>query len=247
MEEQPAPTPVSNPAQPQPVAYDTAGRPLYYAPPEYRAQPGPQFVHMSRAIDPAKQEISAETKAKHAASMAAYPFLNISDAEYVISAVRRHSIGLVAPLALTIFLIALIASFMVNYVAIAGAIGMTTPPDFGLVAFVGLALMLLVGIGGYIAYWVYVANKLFLTNESVIQEIQLGLFTHKEQTVSLANVEDASYDQHGIIQMLFNYGSIRLSTEGEETTYRFNFVSNPKAQIATLNNAVEAFKNGRPV
>lgn len=247
MEEQPASPPESTPVQPQPVAYDTQGRPLYYAPPEYRAQPGPQFVHMSRAIDPAKQEISEELKAKHAASMAAYPFLNISDAEYVISSVRRHSIGLVAPVALTVFLIALIASCLVNYTAIAGALGITTLPDFGLIAFVGLALILLVGIGGYIAYWVYMANKLFLTNESVIQEIQSGLFTHHEQTVSLANVEDASYDQHGIIQMLFNYGSIRLSTEGEETTYRFSFVANPKEQIATLNNAVEAFKNGRPV
>lgn len=40
---------------------------------------------------------------------------------------------------------------------------------------------------------------------------------------------------------------IRLSTEGEETTYRFNYVANPKRQTAILNNAVEAFKNGRPV
>ena len=40
---------------------------------------------------------------------------------------------------------------------------------------------------------------------------------------------------------------MRLSTEGEETTYRFNYVEDPKAQVATVNNAVEAFKNGRPV
>jgi hypothetical protein len=38
-----------------------------------------------------------------------------------------------------------------------------------------------------------------------------------------------------------------LSTEGDETTYRFNYVTNPKYYIAILNNAVEAFKNGRPV
>jgi hypothetical protein len=75
----------------------------------------------------------------------------------------------------------------------------------------------------------------------------LSLFARKEQTVSLANIEDASFDQHGIIQMLFNYGSIRLSTEGDETTYRFTYVSNPKKQIELLNNAVEAFKNGRPI
>lgn len=247
MEEQPTAVPENNPSQPQPVAYDTEGRPLYYAPPEYRAQPGPQFVHMSRAIDPAKQEISDEIKAKHDASMVQYPFLNLSDAEYIISSVRRHSIGLVAPLALTIFLIALIASCLFNYTAIVATLDIATPPSFGSVAFIGAALMLLVGIGGYIAYWIYAANKFFLTNESVIQETQFGLFSHHEQTVSLANIEDASYDQHGIIQMIFDYGSIRLSTEGEETTYRFSFVANPKAQVATLNNAVEAFKNGRPV
>ncbi len=245
--EEPTLPPADTPAQPQPAAYDTEGRPLYYAPPEYRAQPGPQFVHMSRAIDPAKQVISDEIKAKHDASAVAYPFLNLSDGEYIVSSVRRHLIGLVMPLALAVFLIAFIASCLVNYSVIVAAMGLTTPPDFGPVAFVGVALMILVGIGSYIAYWVYVANKFFLTNESVIQEIQFGLFAHHEQTVSLANVEDASYDQHGIIQMMFNYGSIRLSTEGEETTYRFSFVANPKAQIATLNNAVEAFKNGRPV
>ena len=247
MEEQPTSPSETTSPQPQPAGYDTEGRPLYYAPPEYRAQPGPQFVHMSRAVDPAKQGISEELKAKHAASAAAYPFLNMSDAEYIISSVRRHPIGLVIPLFLTIFLIALIASCLINYTAIVETIGLTPPPDFGPIALFGVALMLLTGIGGYIAYWVYTANKFFLTNESVIQEIQLGLFTHHEQTVSLANIEDASYDQHGIIQMMFNYGSIRLSTEGEETTYRFSFVANPKQQIATLNNAVEAFKNGRPV
>lgn len=90
-------------------------------------------------------------------------------------------------------------------------------------------------------------NRFFLTNESVIQEIQISLFSKREQTVSLMNIEDSSYSQKGILQTLFNYGSIRLSTEGDETTYRFNYVADPKNQVAVLNNAVEAFKNGRPV
>jgi hypothetical protein len=94
---------------------------------------------------------------------------------------------------------------------------------------------------------VYLANKFFLTNESVIQEVQLSLFSRHEQTVSLGNIEDASFRQSGMLQSILDYGSIRLSTEGDETTYRFNYVSNPKKQIALLNNAVEAFKLGRPV
>ena len=102
-------------------------------------------------------------------------------------------------------------------------------------------------IGTYIFYYIYTNNRFFLTNESVIQEIQTGLFRRLEQTVTLSNIEDASFTKVGIAQQIFDYGDIRLSTEGDETTYRFEYVSNPKRTIAILNNAVEAFKNGRPV
>ena len=69
----------------------------------------------------------------------------------------------------------------------------------------------------------------------------------REQTVSLGSIEDASFKQNGILQTVLDYGTIRLSTEGQETTYVFRYVAHPKKQIATLNNAIEAFKNGRPV
>ena len=179
--------------------------------------------------------------------MRRFPSLNLSEAEYVISAVERHPIGLVAPVLTTGFLVALIASFLFNFAPIMEAFGIFSPPPFSAIFLFGILLILLVLIGGYIAIWIYTSNRFFLTNESVIQEIQTSLFTKHEQTVSLVNIEDASFEQRGILQTLLDYGSIRLSTEGDETTYRFSYVSNPKQQIATLNNAVEAFKNGRPV
>ena len=113
----------------------------------------------------------------------------------------------------------------------------------------GVAMLLigLVVLGGAVALWIYLQNQFFMTNESVIQEIQESLFSRREQTVSLGSIEDASFRQSGIIQTIFNYGTIRLSTEGEETTYRFHFVANPREQIAIINNAIEDFKNGRPV
>ncbi|MNI85773.1 hypothetical protein D3C73_1427960 [compost metagenome] len=110
-----------------------------------------------------------------------------------------------------------------------------------------MALIIAVAFGGFAVIYVYLANKFFLTNESVIQEVQFTLFSRHEQTVSLGNIEDASFRQEGMLQSILNYGSIRLSTEGDETTYRFKYVANPKEQIALLNNAVEAFKHGRPV
>lgn len=234
----------NHPTDPQPVAYTKDGQPLYAAP-----QPqsnGPQFVHFSRAVEPADMPISPEVKKRHDESVKKYPFLNLSSAEYVIRAVRRHPIGMLPAILVTTLLVAITAFAMIKYSLIAEFFGIVNPPSFDAVLLLGTLLIFLFLVGGYIAIWVYLNNKFFLTNESVIQEIQTSLFHRFEQTVSLANIEDASFRQEGILQAMIGYGSIRLSTQGDETTYRFTYVANPKDHIATLNNAVEAFKNGRP-
>ncbi len=244
--------PQAQPDEPQkPVAYDAEGRPLYAAPPDQVPvaaphQQQPQVVHMSRAVEPVEVEISPETKQRHEDSKKHFPWLNLSEHEYIISAVRRHSVGMWGPLIATAFSVALVFIFMMNYPYIAEVANLSLA-HYGLVLLIGILFVILFIIGGYLAIWVYMNNRFFLTNESVIQEIQSSIFNKREQTVSLMNIEDASYTQRGPLQTLLNYGSIRLSTEGEETTYRFDYVENPKEQIAILNNAVEAFKNGRPV
>lgn len=239
----------------QPVAYDAQGNPLYAHPPQQPQQPAapqqpavPQIVHVARAVEPVAAVVSPEVQVKHDRSKRMYPFLNLSEGEYIISAVRRHPIGLIIPLAVGSLIIAIALSLLINYPAFVEALSITGPlADVGTMVAPLLLFCVLIGLGMFVVYYVYVNNKFFLTNESVIQEIQVTLFSRLEQTVSLANIEDASYTQQGIIQHIFNYGSIRLSTEGDETTYRFTFVANPKGHIATLNNAVEAFKHGRPV
>lgn len=246
-----------NPEQPEvdytkPVAYDNEGRPLYAHPPQQPqpAQPqqqAPASIHVMRPLQPEAPEVSPELLEKHQKSVKKYPHLNLSEGEYVISAVRRHPIGLVPIFAITGVLvlaclgaIPFYSEFLADNTTGAGA-------PVAVVTLLALLLSSLIIIGGYLAVYIYMNNRFFLTNESVIQEIQISLFSKHEQTVSLANIEDASFKQSNIFETIFNYGTIRLSTEGDETTYRFNYVANPKKEIATLNNAVEAFKNGRPI
>ena len=247
----------------QPVAYDAQGHPLYAHPPQ-QAAPAPQLipeeprtltqtaahqvVHVTRAVEPIKQELSEEAKKRHERSARLYPMLNLSENEYVISAVRRHPIGLIIPITVGVLLIAAALTILSSYPAIVEAFNIRGQlAEVSVITIPILLFCCLVGLGMFVVYYVYVNNKFFLTNESVIQEIQISLFSRHEQTVSLANIEDASYYQQGILQQLVNYGSIRLSTQGDETTYHFTYVANPKRHIATLNNAVESFKMGRPV
>lgn len=212
---------------------------------QYAAEP--DLVHVARAIEPEEREISRELEQLHEESRRKHPQLNLSKGEHVIVAVRRHPIGLVVPIGITGFVVVLMLTLIFSYPILLGNGTLDGFPPFSAIILPAFLLTLLVGLGGFIAVWVYLQNKFFMTNESVIQEIQMSLFARHEQTVSLGSIEDASFKQFGIIQMLFNYGTIRLSTEGEETTYRFHCVADPKRQIAIINNAIEAFKNGRPV
>lgn len=221
----------------KPAAYDTQGRPLYY-------RPETQQVHVVKDSSPKPIELSEEVIQKTKLSRQKYPNLNLSDGEYVISAVKRHPLGLISIWATVVA--ASLVIMVVPMVFQEGLFGLNAQGVlFG--SAILISLLVLVFLIGAVATMIYQANRFYLTNESVIQHIQTSLFSQNNQTVSLGNIEDASFRQVGILQTIFGYGSIRLSTQGDETTYRFSWVTNPRKQIDTLNNAVEAFKNGRPL
>lgn len=236
----------------KPVAYDEHGQPLYAHPPandsSRSADGAPQVVYLSRAISPHKQDISPEVLKKHDDSVARYPHLNLSEGEYVISAVRRHPIGILSIWTVVILAVILLLAIPFIIASTSDVVPLNLTPA-AITSGVSLILLgvILIILGGLVATVVYDANRFYLTNESVTQMIQSGLFSRRSQTISLTNIEDASYAQKGILQTIFNYGSIRLSTEGEETTYRFAYVANPQQQVRLLNDAIEAFKNFRPI
>jgi len=256
----------NSPDYSKPVAFDTEGRPLYLRPDQQAgavpsAQPtegqpqgwapafnpqshgNHQYVHVSRPIAPAHPEIPDDILARYEESHKRFPQLNLSRGEFIISAIKRHPFGLLQIWGVAIVFILALAALMVSFVSgndLGNDVLVLAATALGLVSFFVFA-------GALVATYIYNNNRFYLTNESVIQEIQVGIFNKHEQTVSLANIEDASFYKAGIFSYFFDFGTIRLSTEGDETTYRFTYVSNPKRQIAILNNAVEAFKNGRPV
>lgn len=212
------------------------------------AASAPQVVYMARPHEPVKPVISDDVQQKHDQSKQLYPFLNLSEGEYVISAIRRHPIGLLQIWGVVVTgMLALVAAIVFSMGTALGESSSVAPDNRLWLAMIFLGLIVLLFIGGIIATVVYEGNRFFLTNESVTQHIQASLFAKKEQTISLLNIEDASFRKQGLLQTFLNYGSLRLSTQGDETTYRFNFVSDPGQQVALLNNAVEAFKNGRPI
>jgi hypothetical protein len=92
---------------------------------------------------------------------------------------------------------------------------------------------------------VYSSNRLFLTNENIIQDIQASLFSHTEQIVGLDKIEDASFQQVGVLQQFFDYGTVLISIDANVEAYKFTYAAHPKEYVDMLNNTVEDFRNSR--
>lgn len=190
--------------------------------------------------------ISKELMAKHEESLQHYPRLHLSKGEYVIMEVKRHPIGLLSIWALVILVVVavlvLIPYYSLNRNAIASAllINIDRLPTAAALTMPLLGVAALFVLGGLIAVYVYNGNLFYLTNESIIQYIQTSLFSTREQQINLVNIDDVSYRQQGILQQVFNYGTVRISTEGDERNpYAFYFVAGPQKVVQTVNDAME--------
>lgn len=222
----------------KPVAYDNEGRPLYAHPPEGQYT---EREHVSTPMD--VRETTQVQQKLHNDSVNRFPDVTLSSEQYIISQVPRHPIGIAIPIVIASLLSLLIIFGLSLYPKLVPS---GNPPFSSLLLPTAL-LLALIALGTYIVVWVFQKNRLFVTNESINQQIQFNLFAHNEQTVDLSEIKDISYSQSGILQILFGYGTIILTTEGDGRTYTYTYVSEPKKVVAMLNSVLEDFKNGRPI
>ncbi|MEI6237848.1 MAG: PH domain-containing protein [Candidatus Saccharibacteria bacterium] len=220
----------------QPVAYDTNGQPLYSHP--------PVAENLHNDNRPEKVVVSDADKIKHMKSEKVFPEVNLSEGDYVITSVRRHPIGILNPVAVGVFLISLAFIALFNYDIVLKIFQVTSPAvDQSAIFWTVILFTVFVMMAEYVIYYVYASNKFFLTNDSIVQQVQTSLFSNSAHIINLGNIKDTSYSQTGIMQQLLNYGVIKLSTEGDETEYKFTYVANPKEYVEIIDNAIENYKN----
>lgn len=203
-------------------------------------------THAGGSMSRNEVSVSGELMARHEESRRRFPGIHLSKGEYIIMEVRRHPIGLLSIWALTILLVgaalAIIPLYSANRDSIASVldVAIASLPSEASLTLPVLALAAAFGMGGLIAVYVYNGNLFYLTNESIIQFVQNSIFSTKEQQINLVNVDDVSYRQHGILQQVLHYGTVRVSTEGDERNpYIFHFVANPQRVTRAINDAME--------
>ena len=155
---------------------------------------------------------------RHERSVKDFPFLKLEDNEYVEFAFKRARIWLNLILgSLSAGLILILLAFLL---VLLGQSSIDATGISFLYIILG-ALLFAVLLAGLFTIIVYRGNRLFVTNKHVIQLTMVSPMANSVNMIDLSSIEDTSFSQNGIMQKIFGYGTFRLATVGEETTYTF--------------------------
>ncbi len=179
------------------------------------------------------------TKIRHERSKKDFPDLDLGEGEYVEFAFRRARIRLlIILLGISLSVIIILLAFLLTL------LGQSMLDEMGKnFMFIILASLLAAAvIIGHVGLMIYRGNRLFITNKRIIQRIMNSPTSHSVNIIDLSAVEDASFHQDGILAAIFHYGTLRLSTIGDETTYTFKYSDISSKDLEAVTKMISAAK-----
>lgn len=174
-----------------------------------------------------KLDISEE--ASHAISVHDYPDLELDENEYVVIDVERSKI-----LPVSMHMLAILSYIFFSVIAFLDMNLIIETFFVGFYSGISFLTTILLAIVCYVTVWIYNRNKMIVSNLRIFSKTQSSLFSHRTQSIELEHIEDLSYSQTGILANLFDYGTIRFSTVGNQYTYELKYISNPKKQTSII-------------
>lgn len=166
----------------------------------------------------------------------------LTSEETKIADIRRHPFGLIIIFIQTIIGMGL-ALFLI-FALMPGALeslGLTSSGADAILYLFGFVAIVLATLFLILASWMYNCNQLIVSDINITQVLQIGLFNRKVSELSMANVEDVTAQQSGIFPTLFNYGTLKVETAGEQNNFIFIYCPNPNAYAKALLDARQKF------
>jgi hypothetical protein len=167
-----------------------------------------------------------------------HPMVVLRPGEKVITEIKRHPYGILSMYfsgALAIGVSAILAAF-------APSIFGDTFDDVQSMAYLGVGIIT-IGIIAmlFLATSIYWQNRWIVTDDSITQITQDGLFGRRVSQLSLESLEDITVDQHGVIQSMFGFGTLHAETAGEKSKFVFQYCPQPNKYARQILQAHELF------
>ena len=155
---------------------------------------------------------------------------SLDNDEQVLCDARQHPFGIIVVYLLCLF--GIISAFFMITVFLPDYFG-TSAQTYSLIALVLVFVGVFLLAAMVVATYVYKQSRLTVTSKNVVQVVQGGVFTRKISQISLANIEDVTSVQRGILAQIFGFGTVKVETAGEQANFMFNYAPQP-ARIAKI-------------
>ena len=178
-------------------------------------------------------------KIRHERSKKDFPGLRLEEDEYVEYFFRRARVCLMAIWGGSFFgVVVILLGFLLVLM------GQSKLDELGL-QFMLIMLFSLLAAVIFIflfALKIYYGNKLFVTNRKVIQFIMMSPISSSINIIDLFSIEDASFRQDSLMQKMFHFGTLRLATVGDETTYTFTYSDIKPEELKAVTDLISEVK-----
>lgn len=152
--------------------------------------------------------------------------------EQVLAVVRKHWAGL-AGIIVTSF-VALIALLILAVVLGTDSSTQIDRSTYTLIMAVGLLVIGIILFMLLLISYIYRQSRLTITDRSLLQIVQSGLFNRKVSRLSMSNVEDVSVQENGFLPTILNFGTLTVETAGEEDNFIFPMCPYPNRYAETI-------------
>jgi uncharacterized membrane protein YdbT with pleckstrin-like domain len=171
-----------------------------------------------------------------------HPFVVLQPGEQVLCHIKRHPFGILSMYVWAVFAMAAVAAlvlFAVPKITDQYASSFSSLPLilYGVCGFVA-AMVVLVLLVATVVYW---KNEWIVTDDSVTQLTQISLFSRETSQVPMQNLEDVTVDQHGLVQTIFGFGTLRIESAGEKSKFQFPYCPTPNKYARLILETHERF------
>jgi len=194
--------------------------------------------------------MKAELEKIHQAQAAKeYPDIDLEKGEHVVLCMERSKIGLAGiwigvGLIILVVCIALISFSAQGFIDNTIFANTSAQEQMKRGLYVGIfALFILLILAGLAGHFIYKSNRMYITNMRAIQKVRTSLFSNSTNIIDLKRIEDVSYKQSSLLEHIFHFGTLRMSTVGEETTYTFSFLDTPHDEVKTISHLIQNRKD----
>ncbi len=150
--------------------------------------------------------------------------LLLEDDEEIHYVIKKHPFGLFA-IYIGVIGVLLLAVIVIGLALSGGDFNLNSFSEelqLGVIAVLGLIGIILV-----IVTHIYIENKFIITNKHIVQVLQMALFSRKISQLSLLNVEDVTAEKIGFFATIFNFGTLKVETAGEQKNFIYSYCPDP--------------------